>query len=95
MIYTAGFGPAGANDPYRYTLSRDWTDEPELFPTSPTIRLAGLRALFLMMNPSTADGLQNDPTVAKCIRISRRMDYALGWRNYCPDWRNKCPNFAH
>jgi len=80
--YTAGFGPRGEDDPYRYTLGRDWRDEASLFaPTEPNARSAQ-RVLFLMLNPSTADARQNDPTVAKCIRVAKRMGYgALEVRN--------------
>jgi hypothetical protein len=55
---SAVFG--GRNNQYRYTLVREWD--------------ASLPAvLFVMMNPSTADPLFDDPTVAKCRR------YAAGW----------------
>ena len=45
---------------YRYSLCRTWDA------TLPS-------ALFVMMNPSTADEQVNDPTVAKCMR------YAAAW----------------
>ncbi len=47
---------------YRFTLSRTWD--------------AGLKsALFVMMNPSTADEQVNDPTVAKAMRFARAWGY--------------------
>jgi len=44
---------------YRYTLRRD---------ASPT---GTGTLLFLMLNPSTADEVANDPTVTRCIRYAR------------------------
>jgi hypothetical protein len=46
---------------YRYRLSRLWSDEP--------------RAIFVMLNPSTADGLQDDPTIRRCIGFAERFGY--------------------
>jgi len=47
---------------YRYTLTRVWDE-------------AGQRALFIMLNPSTATELQNDPTVERCERRARALGY--------------------
>lgn len=44
---------------YRYLLSRIWG--------------AGERALFVMLNPSTATEAQNDPTVERCERRARAL----------------------
>ncbi len=44
---------------YRYTLWRGWSDAPRL--------------AFVLLNPSTADGLYNDPTIRRCMRL------AQGW----------------
>ncbi|NBR07543.1 MAG: DUF1643 domain-containing protein, partial [Planctomycetes bacterium] len=46
---------------YRYTLWRQWDF------TNPSY------AMFIGLNPSTADEVQNDPTVARCI------DYSMRW----------------
>jgi hypothetical protein len=43
---------------YRYALTRVWRPEAE-------------RALFVMLNPSTATEVQNDPTVERCERRAR------------------------
>lgn len=51
-----------ANEQYRYLLSIRWN--PEL----PTVN-------FIMLNPSTADELANDPTVERCERRARAMNY--------------------
>ena len=47
-----------AQGPYRYLLSRRWDD--------------GAGALFVMLNPSTADDLRDDPTIRRCVGFARR-----------------------
>jgi len=47
---------------YRYLLTRVW--EP-----------AGRKALFVMLNPSTATEVQNDPTVERCERRARTLGF--------------------
>ena len=47
---------------YRYTLTRDWSG-------------AGGRVLFVMLNPSTATEVQNDPTVERCERRARALGH--------------------
>lgn len=47
---------------FRYALYRVWAD--------------GLPALvFVMLNPSTADAMQDDPTIRKCIAFAKRLGY--------------------
>ncbi len=60
----ARFG--GKNREYRYALRRVWDD------SLPSV-------LFIMMNPSTADLLVDDPTVAKCQRYARAWGYGTLW----------------
>ena len=63
---------------YRYSLTRIWDP-------------AGRRALFVMLNPSTATEVQNDPTVERCERRAR----ALGFGAFCVTnifaWRDTDP----
>jgi hypothetical protein len=57
---SAVFG--GPSDCYRYRLTRTWDkDKPHV--------------MWVMMNPSTADPLADDPTVAKCGRFARAWQY--------------------
>jgi len=43
---------------YRYQLTRIWDAE-------------GDRAVFVMLNPSTADAREDDPTIRRCVGFSR------------------------
>lgn len=63
---------------YRYTLTRVWDP-------------AGARALFVMLNPSTATEMQNDPTVERCERRARALGFGafrvcniFAWRETDP-----------
>lgn len=47
---------------YRYTLTRVWG-------------LGARRVCFVMLNPSTATEMQNDPTVERCERRARTLGY--------------------
>ena len=47
---------------YRYALTRTWDE-------------AGGKVLFVMLNPSTATEVQNDPTVERCERRARALGY--------------------
>lgn len=47
---------------YRYLLTRVWD-------------ASGPRALFVMLNPSTATEVQNDPTVERCERRARTLGF--------------------
>jgi len=47
---------------YRYVLTRSWdTGKP--------------KCMFIGLNPSTADEIDNDPTVRRCINFARDLDY--------------------
>lgn len=63
---------------YRYILTRVWD-------------AAGSRALFVMLNPSTATEVQNDPTVERCERRARKLGFGgfrvcniFAWRDTDP-----------
>ncbi len=51
---------------YRYSLTRVWND-------------VGKKMHFVMLNPSTATEMQNDPTVERCQRRAN----ALGFGAFC------------
>lgn len=50
---------------YRYHLRRAWN-------LRPPPKLSG-PALFVMLNPSTADEREDDPTIRRCLRFSARF----------------------
>ncbi len=56
---SACYSPCGH---YRYALTRVWAPK-------------GGRALFVMLNPSTATEAQNDPTVERCERRARTLGF--------------------
>ncbi len=63
---------------YRYMLTRVWDAD-------------GRRALFIMLNPSTATEVQNDPTVERCERRARALGFGafrvlniFAWRDTDP-----------
>ncbi len=64
---------------YRYTLWREWA--PHLAPY----------AMFVGLNPSTADATLDDPTVRRCIGFAKAWGYGalcmtnlFGWRSTDP-----------
>lgn len=46
---------------YRYGLWRKWSDGPQV--------------LFVMLNPSTADANQDDPTIRRCISFAKSWEF--------------------
>lgn len=62
---------------YRYLLWRRWAEADSL--------------LFIMLNPSTADAAQDDPTIRRCIGFARRWGFGgvevvnlFAWRATLP-----------
>ena len=47
---------------YRYSLTRSWDSSAK-------------KVLFIMLNPSTATEIQNDPTVERCERRAKALGY--------------------
>lgn len=90
---------------YRYRLWREWRLFPENAQWnmwtdddgSPVLDGAGeqigepLSCVFVMLNPSTADGEQDDPTIRRCITFAKRERFdrlevvnLFGWRATSP-----------
>ena len=83
------------DEAYRYTLWRQWG------PGAPMV--------FVMLNPSTADATQDDPTIRRCIGFAKREGYGgihvvnlFAYRATNPADLLRCPidvvgpdNFAH
>jgi hypothetical protein len=71
---------------YRYVLTRTWNG-------------AGRKALFIMLNPSTATEVQNDPTVERCERRARTLGFGafrvtniFAWRDTNPKAMRAAPD---
>lgn len=64
--HTKGDAPSEAVysdcEAYRYSLTRTWDSRAP-------------RVMFVMLNPSTASEVQNDPTVERCERRARHLGY--------------------
>lgn len=65
---------------YRYLLWRKWSESLDNFLS------------FIMLNPSTADALQDDPTIRRCIAFTKREGLGgilavnlFAYRSSCPD----------
>ncbi len=63
---------------YRYLLTRTWDPD-------------GQRALFVMLNPSTATEVQNDPTVERCERRARALGFGAFRVTNIFAWRDTDP----
>lgn len=63
---------------YRYSLTRVWDP-------------AKRRAMFVMLNPSTATEVQNDPTVERCERRARALGFGAFQVTNIFAWRDTDP----
>ncbi len=63
---------------YRYLLTRVWD-------------AGGQKALFIMLNPSTATEAQNDPTVERCERRARALGFGAFRVTNIFAWRDTDP----
>ena len=63
---------------YRYALTRIWDE-------------GAKRVLFVMLNPSTANEVQNDPTVERCERRARALGFGAFRVTNIFAWRDTDP----
>lgn len=63
---------------YRYALTRTWDT-------------GGKRVLFVMLNPSKATEVQNDPTVERCERRARALGFGAFQVTNIFAWRDTDP----
>ena len=80
--HTKGDAPSTAVysdcEKYRYSLTRIWAPE-------------GRKVLFVMLNPSTATEVQNDPTVERCERRARTLGFGAFQVTNIFAWRDTDP----
>ncbi len=80
--HTKGDAPSTAIysdcEKYRYSLTRVWDPH-------------GRKALFVMLNPSTATEVQNDPTVERCERRARALGFGAFQVTNIFAWRDTDP----
>lgn len=80
--HTKGDAPSTAIysdcEKYRYALSRVWDAD-------------GGRVAFVMLNPSTATEVQNDPTVERCERRARTLGFGAFRVTNIFAWRDTDP----
>jgi hypothetical protein len=63
---------------YRYLLGREWEG-------------TGEAVGFIMLNPSTADAMTNDPTIRRCIGFARAWGYGSLWVGNLFAYRSRDP----
>lgn len=68
MRYLAASAELSPDGKYRYLLTRRWQGG-TLFEREPG------DVCFVMLNPSTADGRTDDPTIRRCVNFAARWGY--------------------
>jgi len=68
MQYSSSGAIISDNKLYRYKLWREWT-------TGFLQPLKTGTVVFIMLNPSTADGQQDDPTIRRCVNYTNDWGY--------------------
>jgi hypothetical protein len=66
---------------HRYALTRHWQDTGGIAST----------VAWIMLNPSTADGTQDDNTIRTCMRLSKSWGYGALWVGNLFTWRATSP----
>ena len=66
---------------YRYLLTRQW-NHPNAGLSDTQIHAMGMgrdlkQMVFVMLNPSTADAYEDDPTIRRCVSFARREGYDM------------------
>jgi hypothetical protein len=62
LLFGSGEAVFSTDMTYRYQLTRRWAGGPG--------------AVWIMLNPSTADAMKDDPTLGRCIAFTREWDLA-------------------
>ena len=77
---------------YRYELVREWSPS-ELAPN--TVKEG--QVVFCLLNPSTADAVEDDPTIRRCVGFAREWQYSrlvvvnlYAYRTPDPDELREC-----
>ena len=64
MSYTRTYADISTCGRYRYLLEREWPNFDD-----------GRSAMFVMLNPSTADAEVDDPTIRRCVGFAKALGY--------------------
>lgn len=60
---------------YRYLLSRIWNEPGEV--SGLITYVPPHQLVFVMLNPSTADAFEDDPTIRRCISFGKRENFDM------------------